>query len=607
MNPNLELALNFVEALAHTGVKEVVIAPGSRSTPLTLAFAQSSQIRMYMHLDERSAAFFALGLALANDRPVAVLCTSGSAAANFMPAVVEARMSAIPLLLLTADRPHELRGSGANQTIDQIKLYGDQVLLSVDMPILDKTPGGLGEPAGADGDREDELVLRHVRSMAGRAVAVANGLPKGPVHLNFPFRKPLEPQEGETLSSLQDRLTSAGKGFARIERGRLEISAPQLANLAQRLSTHRRGLIVCGPRCPGGNFPKLLSQLAKRVGYPILADPLSGLRFGSHLEGGLVVGGYDTFLASGITDEPNPEIVVRFGGVPTSAVLNQYLARIRPDVRIHIREDGVWADDDHRTDWFLQVGETRLCEKLLESTTERRDRSWLDGWMRIEQRTWKGVHAALIHSPGFDGAVVAQIAQKMPDGVRLFVGNSLPVRHLDRFGQPLHRNIAVYGNRGASGIDGNISTALGIAASDPERPLLAVVGDITFYHDMNGLLAIQKHQLNNITIVILNNNGGGIFHSLPVARFEPPFQEAFLTPHGLKFEAAARLYGLNYRSIDLRTHLRTQSEKWTEQLEDCLQAPNPGVIEIFSNSLDDLRYRKTVSEEALNYILDGEP
>jgi 2-succinyl-5-enolpyruvyl-6-hydroxy-3-cyclohexene-1-carboxylate synthase len=587
INPNSQIAQAFVDELAKGGVREVCIAPGSRSTPLTLAFTRQPQIRVTMHLDERCAAFFALGLALSSCRSVAIMCTSGSAAANFMPAIVEARMSGVPLLVLTADRPDELRGSGANQTIDQVKLYGEQVLLSVDLPIPE-----IGQ---------SELVLRHVRTLAARSLAVADGLLKGPVHLNFPFRKPLEPDDEAGFASVVAGTTAP---YTRWDRGVLQPTQTQVETLADLINQSERGLIVCGPRCPAGEFPAAVSRLARKARYALLADPLSGLRFGPEV-GDWLVGGYDSFAELihckalepavphlGVAPESleDPQVVIRIGGMPISTALAGYLGRIRPERRVQIAVNGVWADEDHCTDWFLQADEVLTCRMAADRVLPRTAIAFSQKWRRLEQLAWERIRLAAEEGDLFDGATVAQVLDWLPDGANLFMGNSLAIRHLDQFGQPRRRQIAVYGNRGASGIDGNVSTALGVAAAQPEQPLVAILGDITFYHDMNGLLAVRRLALENVTFVVINNNGGGIFQQLPVRRFEPPFRQAFLSPHGLEFSAAAKMYGLDYVKVHERDDLA----------EALAAAFGPGaahkarLIEVQTDSQVDLERRKTI-------------
>ncbi|MCB9422528.1 MAG: 2-succinyl-5-enolpyruvyl-6-hydroxy-3-cyclohexene-1-carboxylic-acid synthase [Ardenticatenaceae bacterium] len=580
-NPNVDWMNIFVNSLAASGLTAVVIAPGSRSTPLTLAFHAHPDIKIYRHLDERSAGFFALGMALATDKPVALVCTSGTAVVNFFPAIIEAKMSQVPLLILTSDRPHELRHSGANQTIDQVKIYGDQVLWSVD--------------AALPQDAAPEVAMRNLQALAARAYATANGLMKGPVHINFPFRKPLEPESREPLSvnRTESEITDYG---LRIEHGRIHPTEAQLDELTAVISQHPRGLIVCGPRCPEVDFPQSVQELAQQTGYPILADPLSGLRFNRRdAEGAekksaksvksvdsLLVSGYETFLQNApIWQEP--EIIVRFGAVPTSKWLNDYLDRINPALRIHIRANGVWADDGHRTTWFLQADETETCRQLAARLQPRPLSDWAQQVLATEAKTWQKIDTAM-QDVYFDGAIVADVVANLPDDSVLVIGNSLPVRHLDQWARPLPKNIRVFGNRGASGIDGNISTALGVAAST-DRPVTLIVGDITFYHDMNGLLYLKAEggrrkteKILDITIVIINNNGGGIFNRLPVSQFEPPFTELFLTPHGLEFEHAARMYGLDYARVEDRQTFRAVFNQ---------SHTAPRIIEVVTNGRSD--------------------
>ncbi len=574
MNPNLSLSALIVDELARVGLREVCIAPGSRSTPLALAFAAHPAIRVYLHLDERSAAFFALGLAMGGGRPAALLCTSGSAAANFFPAVIEARMSRLPLLVLTADRPHELRGSGANQTIDQVKLYGDQVLWSVDLPLPEAEP-----PA---------LVERSLRALAARAYAAADGIVKGPVHLNFPFRKPLEPEPGEGLPVFD--WEAGAPPQARLLRGRVAPEASQARELGELIAAHPRGLIVCGPGCPGGDFPAAVSELSRRSGYPLLADPLSGLRFGC--PGSL--GGYEAYMGRPALRERllgEAQVVLRFGGVPTSAALMNGLDALQPRARVHVVEHGVWQDDTHRTTLFLQADPALACRALLPFLPGREESAWAGRLQSAERRYWEALEEALQSLPLTEGWAAAETLAALPEGGRLWAGNSLPVRHLDAYARPSDRRIQVYGSRGASGIDGNLSTALGVAACDRERPLAALVGDVTFYHDMNGLFALRRHGLRRVTFVLLNNNGGGIFRRLPVSAWEPPFEELFLTPHGLNFEPAAAMYGLEHRLAHSREDLRAA-------LQESVGTETPHLIEVRTDSEADFRLHREVMEKA---------
>ncbi len=541
-NPSMVWANLFVDELARGGLRDVCIAPGSRHSPLVLAFFAQPDIRIHSHLDERSASFFALGMALAEDRPVAVLCTSGTAGANFFPAIIEANMSQVPLLVLTADRPPELRHSGANQTIDQVKMFGDHVLWTVDI--------ALPEEKAAD------IALRNLRTTAARALAAASGVRKGPVHLNFPFRKPLEPLDSKAwMASYEQTAAGSRKNnlpFSKIERGNIRPSEDQIEQLAEMISRTEEGIIVCGPRCPAGDFPLAAARLARASGYPLFADPLSGLRFGPQVVSNPIAGGYETFL-NVAHDCPRPKLILQFGAAPTSKRLNNYLAECETSLHIHVRENGVWADENHRTTHFLQVDELALCVALEKRLASSRGSAWLDQWMRLEADTWVKL-AQTMNEMVFDAAYVSDLFDYLPDGGGLFAGNSLPIRHVDQFARPTEKAIQVFANRGASGIDGNISTGLGIAAA-LGRPVTILSGDVTFYHDSNGLLALQHMNSAGITLLVLNNDGGGIFRRLPITQFDPPFRDLFQVPHGLDLASIARTYDLAYHCPSSRQAL----------------------------------------------------
>ncbi len=570
MNPNLLLSDLFVDALAKGRLRHVCIAPGSRSTPLALAFAAHPEVQVHMHLDERSAGFFALGLALVIDEPVAMLCTSGSAAANFLPVIVEARESRVPLIVLTADRPPELRGSGANQTMDQLKLYGDHVLMFAEMPLPEAEP-----PA---------LVQRYVRSMAARAMAMANGAPKGPVHLNFPFRKPLEPAAGEVHA----RHLPLDAPFTRMDRGMLQPTKRQIDDLAAVIHQHARGVIVCGPRSGDAALAESVAALSQACGYPIFADALSNVR--QHAG---VLAHYDLLLdsklASRLPDGFTPEVVIRFGAVPTSQALNDALATCGARHRVRVTADGAWADDDFRTTWQMHAEPAAVCQRVTAVLGAERAIGWLHEWRQAEQRAQQSLQRELDASAWFDMQAVSDVLAALPPHARLFAGNSLSVRHVDILAQA-GKPVEIFGSRGVSGIDGNVSTVLGIAAADVSRPTVGLIGDITLLHDMNGLLSMKR--LQNATIIVVNNDGSGIFHRLPIAGIDPPFTELFLTPHGLRFEAAAKLHGLRYLRAENREQLQAILRKqWRAENDAPAQ-----LIEISTDSRADASERRRMLE-----------
>jgi 2-succinyl-5-enolpyruvyl-6-hydroxy-3-cyclohexene-1-carboxylate synthase len=533
----------FVDELALAGVRDVCICPGSRSTPLAMLLREHPSIRVWTHLDERSAGFFALGMAKAAQRAVAVLCTSGTAAANFMPAVAEAHNAGVPLIVLTADRPQELRDVGALQTIDQVRLYGSHAKWAVEMLLPEAT----------------EEAARHARYAADRSVATALSAPMGPVHLNFPFREPLVPAPApETSRSApakpQTTVEPRGRYFRQVD----------VEDLATRLRTATRGLIVAGPAESAKDAEELehfRRGFAAGRGLPILADVLSQVRCGPVFHD-CVIDRFDAFLRSPeIAELLRFDYVLRIGNMPVSKPLQQFLDRNRGAVQIVVGSYGSWPDTTQTAthlgwgDGWLGTESVKILDALwdrkrrgmpLEDPYAAQRQAWLDTWRRINAVTGEAIESSLGASDCMSEPLVfRRLADLVPEDSIVFAGNSMPVRDLDSFWPASTRRVRFMANRGASGIDGVVSTALGAAAASPDRRLVLVIGDISLYHDMNGLLAARRHNLN-ATIVLLNNDGGGIFSFLPQAEQGEHFEELFGTPHGLDFRHAARMYGLDY-------------------------------------------------------------
>ncbi|WP_128223944.1 2-succinyl-5-enolpyruvyl-6-hydroxy-3-cyclohexene-1-carboxylic-acid synthase [Halobacteriaceae archaeon SHR40] len=529
-NRNTLWAESIVSELVANDVESVCVAPGSRSTPLTVAVANHPEIEVYSHLDERSAAFFALGRGRRTGEPTALICTSGTAAANFHPAVMEANEGRVPLLVLTADRPPELHDSGANQTTDQQRLYGNAVRYDRTLP----------EPEAS------ARKLRSLRVTVSRAVGATTGTPPGPVHLNVPFRKPLEPTpvEGDIPEDFEQRhpLAADGRDGPFVERtvGESQLSDQQIDPLAAAIDRADRGLIVCGPAARPTPSPDALAALAEQTGYPVLADPLSGHRFGRHTASIPICGGYDSYLDG--CEWPDPDIVLRFGASPTSKNLRKYLAGT--DTRqLVVDPAGGWREAEFTATDLVEAAPTPLARALAGQPVSSGLNSYRERFTGTEQRYWETVEKAC-KKQWFEGAILNRVADLLPDPATCFVSNSMPVRDLDRFGKPQDGEITVLGNRGVSGIDGIISTGLG-AGSATTDPLVIVLGDLALYHDMNGLLALQRCGVD-ATIVLIDNDGGGIFHKLPISQFDPPFTDQFLTPHGLDFAPVADLYEFEY-------------------------------------------------------------
>lgn len=541
----------FVDEMARSGLRHVCVAPGSRSTPLALTIANHPALRTWVHLDERSAAFFALGMARALGAPVALLCTSGTAAANFLPAVVEARSACVPLVVLTADRPPEMREVGAAQTIDQNRLYGSYSKWFVEVALADATP---------------EL-LRYVRTVACRAVATAAATAAGPVHLNFPFREPLVPAAIEPPRDMSDGDALAWHGRPNDAPWVIVNEAPRIATpetvrkIAAELTSAKRPLLICGPQFDFA-LATPFASLACALAAPLLADPLSQLRWGTH-DHHAVIDRYDAALRdNALVDSLAPDVVLRIGGLPTSKVLLQYMQRHATAHHIVV-DTAQWPDPTLLAAEVVHADPRLLCEQLLghvtgASGTSTTDADWLAAWRRMNTVTNAALttYIAALDEP-FEGAVVAQVADLVPANGTLFVSSSMPVRDLDAFASGDGRPLRVLANRGANGIDGVVSSALGVAATCERGAgsLVLVIGDIAFYHDMNGLLAARLHALD-ATIVVLNNDGGGIFSFLPQADQRDHFEQLFGTPHGLRFAPVAELYGAKYYGADTMESLR---------------------------------------------------
>jgi 2-succinyl-5-enolpyruvyl-6-hydroxy-3-cyclohexene-1-carboxylate synthase len=539
------LALRGIaQELVETGVTEVVVCPGSRSTPLALAARAHPGLRVRVLLDERAAGYFALGLARASRRPVAIVVTSGTAVANLLPAVVEASLARVPLVLLTADRPPEMRDRGAPQTIDQVGIFGGYVRWSVDLPLLDGAPD----------------TGRHVRSVVGRAVAVAWGSPAGPVHLNVPFREPLVPTAGlGPLATGDDESTGVGRPYTEVVAARRTLPDDAVADLAARLGAARRGLIIAGPQ-DDPSLPAALARLAAVTGFPIVADPLSGIRSGPH-DRGHVLAHADHLVRSGPWREAHlPDLVVRFGATLTSKPMLTLLTDARP-VQIVIDGDRGWSDPAILPTTFVQADATAAAATLADAiaATDRPvPADWARDWCEADRLADRALLDWLAGVEGrdeaFEGMPFAALADVLPDGALLWAGNSMPVRDLDDWLPSSSRAIRPLSNRGANGIDGVVSTALGAAAAGV-GPVALVVGDVSFLHDLNALVAARLHGLS-ATIVLIDNDGGGIFSFLPQATTDAPevglpdhYEQLFGTPHGIDVGPIVIALGGEYRSV----------------------------------------------------------
>ena len=507
----------FVDEWARAGITEACLAPGSRSAPLALALASDDRVRVHVHLDERSAAFFAVGAAKASGRPAIVLCTSGTAAANFHPAVLEAHHSRTPLVVCTADRPPELRDTGAGQTVDQVDLYGRAVRWFCEVGVPEDHPA----------------VATSWRSVAARAAAEALGPPAGPVHLDLAFREPLVPT-GEPLVEAPGR--PDGRPWTEVARAERLPDDATVGRLAASTRACPRGAVVAG--WGSGASPEAVERFAAAVGWPVLADPISGLRQGPH-----AIAAYEALLrAPGFTAGHRPDLVLRLGAAPTSKPLTTWLDAEVPQVLVD--PDGAWLDPGRAASERIAVDPDPLLTALTGAVTPdaEPDDAWLRAWLAADRAARAALDELLEgwETP-FEGRVARDVVDALPAGATLAVASSMPVRDVEAFARP-RDGVRYLANRGVNGIDGFVSTVLG-AATAASGPTVALLGDLCFLHDANGLLGAVTRGVD-VTFVVLDNDGGGIFSFLPQAELPDHFELLFGTPHGVDVAALAAMHGV---------------------------------------------------------------
>ncbi len=554
----------FFDELTRWGVREVVVSPGSRSTPLAmvayeLARRHPERLRLFVDVDERGAAFFALGLAKASGHPAALVCTSGTAVANYYPAVLEAESSRVPLVVLTGDRPPRLQGLGAPQTCDQLKAYGDHVRAFRQMPLpaADDAAFALARQAA-----REACIAAGGECDAGAGIRIAGACEGGPVHLNFPFDEPLKPDLAvEGLFEAGRRpCAPAGAGCVRL----CASLEPREAARLHDLIAGGKTLVLAGEgSCATVEEAHAVLSWARALGLPLLADPLSGLR---RFDDELVVDNYDTVLGdSNRAGMLAPEIVVRFGRYPVSKKATQFAARCPLQIVVDPNET---RDFNDATDVFVACAPADFARSLLRESAGAADaggagqRAFAAAWTAANDAARARIAAVDDAAEGFEGAFVRRVMELAPEGSCLFAANSMSVRALDTFYLKGGRPLTVLCNRGLNGIDGTVSTALGAAQHFAQTTLLA--GDLTLLHDLNALalqreLRVQREAAAapgdgapgvapSIVIVLLNNNGGGIFDMLPQQSDDPYFERLFLTPQDVDFAAAARAFGVPYRA-----------------------------------------------------------
>ena len=513
----------MVDEFIRCGMRHACLSPGSRSTPFALALAGRPEINLHVLIDERSAAFLALGIARQSGRPVAMLTTSGTAAANLLPAVIEADHSGVPLLLLTADRPPALRDTGAGQTVDQLKLFGAFVRWFAEAGVAEARPESNA----------------YWRSIACRGYYTATGVRPGPVHLNLAFRDPLVPNiHAEPYPySLEGRPGEAP--WAQVHSEPPGISDQEAACLARAIEESHRGLIVVGAGVfdPGG-----LIALAQSAGWPLLAEPASNARYGP-----TAISLYEALLRSTeFAESHRPDFVLRVGSLGTSPSLNSFLDS--SVVQAAVDPGGTWRDPRRASRVFYQASVEQLCQRVNSLLAPRHSTDWLRDWLDAEAKSRRAVDGFLdevseITEPG----LARDLADLLAGGSELVVASSMPVRDLDWFMRP-RRGLKIHVNRGANGIDGFVSTALGVALSS-KNPTVALCGDLSLLYDQNGLMLGLGEEVSAVFVVI-NNNGGGIFNFLPQAQDPHHFERLFGTPHNIDLACLAQTYRCEHALIE---------------------------------------------------------
>lgn len=538
----------LVDELHELGVREVVISPGSRSTPLSILFCEHD-FEIFVNVDERSAGFFALGIAKEKARPVVLVCTSGSAVANYLPAIVEAKYSGVPLIVLTADRPHELRNVGAPQAIDQNKIFSNFTKYYEELALPE----------------DNEIMYRHVRVVMHKAYASAMSKEYGVVHINVPVREPLIPD----LSKLDFTLGRKKNKFEYIE-GKSQIS------LDNSILKNKNGIIICGGDAYS-DYHKEVLELGERLKAPILADPISNMR---NYSKDIIIDSYDAFLKNdSIKRELKPEFIIHFGQVPVSKRLQQFLALHNESLYIQVGESFNYHNPSLSTKKYISSSPKLFAESIY---IENSNSEYLDKWLIYQKQMREQINSAINQEDLFEGKLIQKLQNILPEKSRLVVANSMAIRDVDYFFEARNQNIKVLCNRGANGIDGTISTALGVSTSN--EPTILLIGDLAFNHDINGLLVGKTHNLNLI-ILLLNNDGGGIFRYLPQSK-EKHFEYLFLTPQSINFEGIKTLYdAIYYEAKDYKS--------FEDDFNEALSLEGVKVIEIkFDSELSKVLHDK---------------
>ena len=588
INRNFLWAEAFINQLCDLGVRYACISPGSRSAPLVACLAKNKKVKCFVHIDERVSGFFALGIAKATKLPVIVVTTSGTATSELYPAIIEAYQQRIPLLICTADRPPELLNTGANQTINQWNLYRNHILWfkNVGLPELSSNR------------------ITYIKKIAIKAFTNSLNHEIGPVHLNFPFRKPLDKNSytDEVDTSL---IAEAMKPIPVQEYDnkvnvytRKEIK--QIDRVCKKLIKYSKGLIIIGPMDYDEIFIKNIKILSNITNYPILADSVSHLRFNCSNSDQLVCSNYDAFLRSEkFKRHHNPEIVLQFGGTVTSVFLQNYIAETKPHQFI-VNKFGDKIYPSVKGSSVIKIEANQFCEKLIvrlkKTKLKRSNNSWRMDFEKADELL-ENLKIKLIKDSDIkiEPNIITTILSCISTNTNIMVGNSLPIRDFDWFLENTEKSYQVYFNRGASGIDGITSTALGITSI--KKSTILITGDLSFIHDLNALLCAGKYSIP-LLVILINNNGGGIFNMLPGSSKKKSFTDYFITPHNLNISKIVNSFGLKHYIIKSNEDLK-------KKIDSFIHDKTFTVLELKTNATESVKFRNKYWTSAVKKIEDA--
>lgn len=567
----------IVDQFVQFGVKHVCISPGSRNTPLTTAFAENKRIKKYVNIDERSSAYYALGIAKATNQPVALLTTSGTATTNLYPAIIEAYLQRIPLIICTADRPAHLRNTGANQTINQNNLYGNHIRFFADIALPEI--------------KLSAFILIHKN--ISKAFAISLHENRGPVHFNFQLDKPLEKSTydcvipSELLKSISELSKSLSIGT---KKHSVKNKIPN--DVLSKINKSKNGLILVGWDNYSKDFKKEIIKLSQKTGYPILCDGASGIFLKSNHKN-LIVNHQAFLRSSRFVEQYSPKVVIQFGNAPTSNTMLDFLKNVKA-YKVAVNSFGDRKDSGVNFAQTIKSDPTLFCINLCKKINRDNDPTYLEKFVAVDNGIEKikidFLKATKIYE---EVSIVDHIIDALPQKANLFVSNSLPIRDLEFFKSKSTKNINLFVNRGASGIDGITSTAAGISEAS-QKPTVLITGDLSFFHDTNGLHIIKKYKIP-LTIILINNGGGAIFGMLPVVKEKSIFDEYFFTRLNLDFLQFAKTYQAKYYSIK-------SFDLLTKKLKVSLTNKDFSLLEIKTDYRKAIELRKKYFQDVIQFI-----